>query len=61
MNKIRVALMTAALLSGIGCVSNSGPKWQGTGGVIKRTQATVIVDGKPTQVRVICSRGCEEP
>jgi len=58
MATIRMVLIIAALLNGIACASSPGPKWMGTAGVIKRTQATVIVDGKATRVRVVCSQGC---
>ena len=59
MASFRMVLIVVATMSAMACASSPGPQWQGTGGVsAKRTQATVIVDGKHTQVTVICSRGC---
>ena len=60
MAKLRVALIAISILGTLACASGPtrGPKWQGTAGVVTTTQATVIVDGAPTRVRVVCSRGC---
>ena len=60
MATFRMVVILMAVLGALACASGPtrGPKWQGTSGVVETTQATVIVDGKPTTVRVVCSRGC---
>jgi len=49
----KAVLISISMASALACAPNTGPKWQGTGGVVNSETVTVIVDGKATRVRVV--------
>ena len=59
MRNMSIGLISLIVFACVGCAPNNGPKWMGTAGVIRTSQATVLVDGEATTVRVVCTRGCE--